>query len=67
MFIAGGCCGWAGGGVKRRCAGDWTLGAQVVSGLRFVCSDMWRPYLNVRADKASHALHVLDRFHSRST
>lgn len=40
-----------------------TLGAAVVSGLRFVCSDMWRAYLNVIAAKAPHALHVLDRFH----
>jgi transposase len=40
-----------------------TLGAEVVGGLRFVCSDMWRPYLNVIAAKAGQALHVLDRFH----
>jgi transposase len=39
------------------------LGEQVVSGLRFVCSDMWKPYLNVIAAKAGQALHVLDRFH----
>ena len=39
------------------------LGPQVVAGLRFVCSDLWRPYLNVIAAKAAHALHVLDRFH----
>jgi transposase len=39
------------------------LGAEVVGGLRFVCSDMWRPYLNVIAAKVGHALHVLDRFH----
>jgi transposase len=39
------------------------LGPQVVGGLRFVCSDMWRPYLNVIAAKAGQALHVLDRFH----
>src|SRR5208283_3685032 len=39
------------------------LGSEVVGGLRFVCSDMWRPYLNVIAAKASQALHVLDRFH----
>ena len=31
--------------------------------LRFVCSDMWKPYLKVIAKKAGHALHVLDRFH----
>jgi len=39
------------------------LGEEVVSGLRFVCSDMWRPYLNVIAERATSALHVLDRFH----
>ncbi len=42
------------------------LGEDVVQGLRFVCSDMWRPYLNVIAAKASQALHVLDRFHITS-
>ena len=39
------------------------LGADVVGGLRFVCSDMWRPYLGVIAAQAGRALHVLDRFH----
>ena len=39
------------------------LGPEVVKGLRFVCSDMWKPYLNGLASKASQALHVLDRFH----
>jgi transposase len=39
------------------------LGAEVVEGLRFVCSDMWKPYLQVIAAQAGHALHVLDRFH----
>ena len=42
------------------------LGPAVVGGLRFVCSDMWRPYLKVLAAKAGHALHVLDRFHITS-
>lgn len=42
------------------------LGAQVVEGLRFVCSDMWRPYLNVIGAQAGQALHVLDRFHITS-
>jgi transposase len=42
------------------------LGEEVVQGLRFVCSDMWRPYLNVLALKAGQALHVLDRFHITS-
>jgi transposase len=39
------------------------LGAEFVQGLRFVCSDMWKPYLNVLAEQAGQALHVLDRFH----
>ncbi len=39
------------------------LGPAVVSGWRFVCSDMWRAYLKVIAAKAPQALHVLDRFH----
>lgn len=39
------------------------LGPAVIEGLRFVCSDMWKPYLNVIAAQVGHALHVLDRFH----
>jgi len=39
------------------------LGPEVVQGLRFVCSDMWKPYLQVIAAQAGQALHVLDRFH----
>ena len=39
------------------------LGPEVVRGLRFVCSDMWKPYLQVIAAQAGQALHVLDRFH----
>jgi len=31
--------------------------------LRFICTDMWRPYLNAIAEKAGDAVHVLDRFH----
>ena len=31
--------------------------------LRFICSDLWQPYLDVIAQHASQALHVLDRFH----
>lgn len=31
--------------------------------LRYICSDMWKPYLKVIAKKAGHAIHVLDRFH----
>lgn len=32
-------------------------------GIWFVCSDMWKPYLNVIAEQLSEAVHVLDRFH----
>jgi transposase len=39
------------------------LGPEVIQGLRFVCSDMWKPYLQVIAAQAGQALHVLDRFH----
>ena len=35
----------------------------MVKGLRFVCTDMWKPYLKVIAAQAGQALHVLDRFH----
>ena len=39
------------------------FGPQRSSQLKFVCSDMWKPYLKVLAKKASQAIHVLDRFH----
>ncbi len=31
--------------------------------LRFVCSDMWKPYLKLIASRATGALNILDRFH----
>ena len=39
------------------------MGRERTATLRFVCSDMWQPYLKVIAKKASQALHILDRFH----
>jgi transposase len=45
------------------CRGLKALGPEVVQGLRFVCSGMWKPYLNVIAAQAGQALHVLGRFH----
>jgi transposase len=39
------------------------LGPEVVRGLRFACSDMWQPYLQVLTAKVGHALLILDRFH----
>jgi transposase len=42
------------------------FGQQRSRRLRFVCSDMWKPYLKVVAKKAEQAVHVLDRFHIMS-
>ena len=39
------------------------FGTKRSSALKFICSDMWQPYLNVIAEKAAGALHVLDRYH----
>src|SRR5439155_23105132 len=39
------------------------FGAERTAALAFVRSDMWKPYLQVVAKKAGHALHILDRFH----
>ena len=39
------------------------LGEKFCAGLRFVCSDLWQPYLKVLAEGAGAAVHVLDRFH----
>lgn len=40
-----------------------SLTQEQIARIRFVCSDMWRPYLKVIAKKLPHALHILDRFH----
>jgi transposase len=39
------------------------VGAEVTAGLKYVCSDLWQPYLEVLAEKATQAVHVLDRYH----
>ncbi len=39
------------------------FGAERSQKLKYVCSDMWKPYLKVIAKKAENAIHVLDRFH----
>jgi transposase len=39
------------------------LGKERSSGIEFVCSDMWKPYLRVIRERCSQALHILDRFH----
>lgn len=40
--------------------------AERATGLRYICSDMWKPYLKIIAKRASAAVHVLDRFHIMS-
>jgi transposase len=39
------------------------FGKQRTANLRYICSDMWKPYLKVIKKKATGAVHVLDRFH----
>ena len=39
------------------------FGKERSQALRFVCSDMWKPYLKVIARKAGNAINILDRFH----
>jgi transposase len=39
------------------------LGEQAAAGLKYVCSDMWQPYLEVLGQLAKGAIHVLDRYH----
>jgi transposase len=39
------------------------LGKERSAAIKYVCSDMWGPYLKVIAKKASKAIHVLDRYH----
>ena len=41
---------------------DW-FGEARSGRLRVVCSDMWKAYLRVVAERAPAAVHVLDRFH----
>src|SRR4030042_5558179 len=44
---------------------DW-LGKDRSNALRFVCTDMWKPYLQIVAQKVCKAVNVLDRFHIAS-
>lgn len=39
------------------------FGAERCQQLKYVCSDMWAPYLKVIKKKAPQALNILDRFH----
>jgi transposase len=46
-------------------AGLDSLGESVCAGIRYVCSDMWEPYLRAVGARLHGVLHVLDRFHIR--
>jgi transposase len=39
------------------------LGAQRTALIQYVCSDMWKPYLQVIEQRIAQAVHILDRFH----
>jgi transposase len=39
------------------------LGKEKSKSIKYVCTDMWKPYLNVIKKKIPEALHILDRFH----
>jgi transposase len=39
------------------------LGEHRCKMIQFVCSDMWRAYITVIADRLGNAVHILDRFH----
>ena len=39
------------------------IGKELAQKIEFVCSDMWKPYLNLIAKHCTNALNILDRFH----
>jgi transposase len=39
------------------------IGRELAQKIEFVCSDMWRPYLDLIAKHCTQALNILDRFH----
>ena len=41
----------------------FNLLAEKTKGIKFVCSDMWKPYLKVIKERVGQAVHILDRFH----
>ncbi|MFW5682679.1 MAG: ISL3 family transposase, partial [Phycisphaeraceae bacterium] len=41
-------------------------GIDLLAGIQFVCSDMWKPYLRVIAKMLPDSLHILDRCHIHS-
>jgi len=56
---------WAGSKRTEKTLGSFfdLLGEDILPTLKYVCSDMWKPYLKVIAERAGDAVHVLDRYH----
>ncbi len=48
---------------RKREAADDTDAPGFLQQITVICSDMWRPYLNVIAKRLPGAVHILDRFH----
>jgi len=43
-----------------------SLREETRAGIRYVCTDMWKPYMNVITETLSQSIHILDRFHIMS-
>jgi len=56
---------WVGAERTEKCLRGFfdLFGAIRAAALRFICSDLWKPYLSVSAARAQQAVHVLDRYH----
>jgi len=39
------------------------IGTEIAQRIEFVCSDMWKPYLDLIEKNCTNALNILDRFH----
>ena len=39
------------------------IGTEISGQIKFICSDMWKPYLRVIREKCPQALNILDKFH----
>jgi transposase len=56
---------WVGKGRTEKTLEDFfdALGAELQPTLKYVCSDMWKPYLDVIRRRAGEAVQILDRYH----
>jgi len=49
--------------LRKFYADMWHIDRKFRKGIKVVCSDMWKAYLNVIKEKTPKAINVLDRFH----